>query len=152
MRSPMKRSDARSKGDVKLWVKRQWCISEVSAEFVCAYGGRCGTLQGALRPEEAYFVLCRDALPDGGREACAYPRQTRVSRTLRPYEYERRGVYNLFMFFEPKSSWRHVDLRERQTARDFAQQMRKLADDHYPEAEKIRVVLDKLNTHTPAAL
>jgi len=75
-----------------------------------------------------------------------------VSRTLRLYEYERRGVYNLFMFFEPKSSWRHVDLRERRTARDFAQQMRKLADDHYPEAEKIRVVLDKLNTHTPAAL
>jgi transposase len=68
------------------------------------------------------------------------------------YEYERRGVCNLFMFFEPKASWRHVDLRERRTARDFAQQMRKLAEDHYPEAEKIRVVLDNLNTHTPAAL
>jgi transposase len=68
------------------------------------------------------------------------------------YEYERRGVRNLFMFFEPKASWRHVDLRERRTACDFAQQMRKLADEHYPEAEKIRVVLDNLNTHTPAAL
>jgi hypothetical protein len=67
------------------------------------------------------------------------------------YEYERRGVRNLFMFFEPKASWRHVDLRERRTACDFAQQMRKLADEHYPEAEKIRVVLDNLNTHTPAA-
>jgi transposase len=68
------------------------------------------------------------------------------------YEYERRGVRNLFMFFEPKASWRHVDLRERRTAHDFAQQMSKLADEHYPEAEKIRVVLDNLNTHTPAAL
>jgi transposase len=68
------------------------------------------------------------------------------------YEYERRGVCNLFMFFEPTASWRHVDLRERRTACDFAQQMRKLADEHYPEAEKIRVVLDNLNTHTPAAL
>jgi DDE superfamily endonuclease len=68
------------------------------------------------------------------------------------YEYELRGVRTLFMFFEPKTSWRHVDLRERRTAVDFAQQMRKLADEHYPEAEKIRVVLDNLNTHTPAAL
>jgi DDE superfamily endonuclease len=69
------------------------------------------------------------------------------------YEYERsRGVRNLFMFFEPTASWRHVDLRERRTAIDFAQQMRKLADEHYPEAEKIRVVLDNLNTHTGAAL
>jgi hypothetical protein len=68
------------------------------------------------------------------------------------YEYERRGVRNLFMFFEPKASWRHVDLRERRTAIDFAQQMRKLADEYYPEAEKIRVVLDNLNTHTGAAL
>ncbi len=68
------------------------------------------------------------------------------------YEYERRGVRNLFMFFEPTASWRHVDLRERRTACDFAQQMRKLADEHYPGAEKIRVVLDNLNTHTGAAL
>jgi hypothetical protein len=68
------------------------------------------------------------------------------------YEYERRGVRNLFMFFEPTASWRHIDLRERRTACDFAQQMRKLADEHYPGVEKIRVVLDNLNTHTGAAL
>ena len=49
-------------------------------------------------------------------------------------------------------SGRLLDLRERRTALDFAHQMRKLADEHYPEAEKIRVVLDNLNTHTPAAL
>lgn len=67
------------------------------------------------------------------------------------YEYERRGVRNLFMFFEPKTSWRHVDVTERRTAVDFARQMRKLADEHYPKAEKIKVVLDNLNTHTPAA-
>jgi len=68
------------------------------------------------------------------------------------YEYERRGVRTLFMFFEPKASWRHIDIRKRRTACDFAQQMKKLVDKHYPEAEKIRVVMDNLNTHTPAAL
>lgn len=68
------------------------------------------------------------------------------------YEYERRGVCNLFMFFEPKASWRHIDISKRRTAQDFAQQMRKLVNEHYPEAEKIRVVLDNLNTHTGGAL
>jgi transposase len=68
------------------------------------------------------------------------------------YEYERRGVCNLFMFFEPKASWRHIDIRERRTAHDFAEEMKELVDEHYPNAEKIRVVLDNLNTHTGAAL
>ena len=68
------------------------------------------------------------------------------------YEYERRGVCNLFMFFEPKASWRHIDIRERRTAHDFAQEMKELVDEHYPNAEKIRVVLDNLNTHSGAAL
>lgn len=56
------------------------------------------------------------------------------------------------VFFEPKASWRHIDVSERRTAIDFASQMRKLVDLHYPEAEKIRVVLDNLNTHILAAL
>ena len=68
------------------------------------------------------------------------------------YEYERAGVRNLFMIFEPRASRRHIDVRKRRTAKDFAEEMRKLADEHYPQAEKIRVLLDNLNTHTGAAL
>jgi hypothetical protein len=68
------------------------------------------------------------------------------------YEYERRGMLNIFAFFEPKRGWRHLDVTERRTAVDFAHAMRRLADEHYPEAEKVRVVLDNLNTHTPASL
>ena len=68
------------------------------------------------------------------------------------YEYKRKGTCNLFMIFEPKASWRHVDVRKQRTARDFAEEMKRLVDEHYPEAEKIRVVMDNLNTHTPAAL
>jgi hypothetical protein len=98
-------------------------------------------------------VVCFDELP---YQMVAEKRAPIPARPGCPqrydYEYERRGVRNLFMFFEPKASWRHVDLRERRTAVDFAHQMRKLADEHYPEAEKIRVVLDNLNTHTGAAL
>ena len=98
-------------------------------------------------------LICFDEMP---YQMVAEKRVPIAAKAGRPerhdYEYERRGVRNLFMFFEPKASWRHVDLRERRTAIDFAQQMRKLADEHYPEAEKIRVVLDNLNTHTAAAL
>lgn len=68
------------------------------------------------------------------------------------YEYERRGTANLFVVFEPRAGWRHIDVTERRTALDFAHQMRRLADEHYAEAEKIRVVMDNLNIHTGAAL
>jgi len=68
------------------------------------------------------------------------------------YEYERRGVRNLFMFCEPKRGWRHVEVTEQRTMQDFARQMRWLVDEAYPEAERVRVVLDNLNTHRAASL
>jgi hypothetical protein len=61
-------------------------------------------------------------------------------------------MVNIFAFFEPKGGWRHLDVTDRRTAVDFAEEMRRLVDEHYPEAEKVRVVLDNLNTHTGAAL
>ena len=68
------------------------------------------------------------------------------------YEYQRNGTRNLFMTCEPLAGWRHVAVTERRTMEDFAHQMRWLADAAYPEAEKVRVVLDNLNTHKPASL
>ena len=68
------------------------------------------------------------------------------------YEYRRNGTRNLFMICEPLAGRRHVAVTERRTMEDFAHQMRWLADTAYPEAEKVRVVLDNLNTHRPASL
>jgi hypothetical protein len=68
------------------------------------------------------------------------------------YEYERKDTVNIFAFFEPKRGWRHLDVTDRRTAVDFASAMRRLVDEHYSEAEKVRVVLDNLNAHTGAAL
>ena len=68
------------------------------------------------------------------------------------YEYERKGMANIFAIFEPKGCRRRLEVTERRTGVDFAHQMRSLADEHYPEAQKIRVVLDNLNTHTGASL
>jgi hypothetical protein len=67
------------------------------------------------------------------------------------YEYERKDVANLFMFLEPLAGKRHVKVSQRRTKKDWAQAMRELADAHHPEAEAIVVVLDNLNTHSPAS-
>jgi DDE superfamily endonuclease len=68
------------------------------------------------------------------------------------YEYRREGTCNLFMCFEPLGGWRHVKVTDRRTAQDFAHCMKDLVDVHFPQATVISVVLDNLNTHTPAAL
>ena len=74
------------------------------------------------------------------------------ARSATTYEYERKGMLNIFAFFEPNSGWRHLDITERRTAVDFALSMRRLVEEHYPTTEKVRVVLDNLNTHSPASL
>ena len=70
----------------------------------------------------------------------------------RDYEYKRNGTANLFMLFAPLEGWRHVKVTERRTAIDDAKILRDLSDIHFPTAEKIVLVQDKLNTHTPASL
>lgn len=68
------------------------------------------------------------------------------------YEYTRHGVSNLFILFEPLAGRRQVKVTDRRTSRDWAELMRELVDEHYPEAEIITLVLDNLNTHTTASL
>ena len=67
------------------------------------------------------------------------------------YEYERHGTANLFMFFEPFTGQRHVKVTDTRTRLDWADAMRELSDEILPDAERIVVVLDNLNTHTPAS-
>ncbi len=66
--------------------------------------------------------------------------------------YERNGVSNLFMFFAPLENWRYVKVTDRRTSLDWAACMRELVDIHFPEAERIVLVLDNLNTHSPGSL
>lgn len=68
------------------------------------------------------------------------------------YEYERLGTANLFFMVEPLAGWRHVEMTDRRTKRDYAEQIRWLVDTVYPEAEYVRIVQDNLNTHTKASL
>ena len=68
------------------------------------------------------------------------------------YEYQRNGVCNLFLFCEPLVGWRHLEVTERRTQPDWAWAMKTLVDDYYPAADRLRIVLDNLNTHVPASL
>jgi hypothetical protein len=100
-----------------------------------------------------YPLICFD---ESSKQLIA---ETRAPLPLQPglvarydYEYERQGVCTLFMFFEPLRAWRHVEVTQRRTKVDFAHCMQTLVDDWYPQAERIRVVMDNLNTHGPASL
>jgi hypothetical protein len=68
------------------------------------------------------------------------------------YEYERCGTANLFMICEPLTGRRHVKVTDRRTSADFALVLRDLSDVHYPEAKKIVLVMDNLNTHKLSVL
>ena len=85
--------------------------------------------------------------------------ETRASVPMRPgqparhdYEYERNGTANLFMLFAPLEGWRHVKVTERRTAVDYAHVLKDVSDTHFKDAEKIVLVQDNLNTHSPASL
>jgi hypothetical protein len=86
-------------------------------------------------------------------------RDAREGEDVRPgsakredYEYKREGVANLFLFCEPLRGQRWVDVTERRTRADWAYQIKELVDMRYPEAERIVLVMDNLNTHSPSSL
>ncbi len=68
------------------------------------------------------------------------------------YEYARHGTANLFLVYEPLRAWRHVTVTARRTGVDFAHVIKDLVDVQHPDAERIVLVMDNLNTHTPASL
>src|SRR5260370_30503189 len=85
--------------------------------------------------------------------------ETRVPIAAKPghparhdYEYERNGTANLFMMFAPLEGWRHVKCTDRHTAVDYAHVLKDLSDTRFPNAKKIVLVHDNLNTHKPASL
>jgi len=97
--------------------------------------------------------VCFDECPYQLRQETRQQLPAQPGRPVRyDYAYQRAGTCTLFLFVQPERGWRHVEVTDRRTKQDFAQQMKYLVDVRFPEAEVIRVVLDQLNTHTPAAL
>ena len=98
-------------------------------------------------------VICMDESPK------QLIKQTRIPIAGKPgkdakedYEYARKGVANIFMVNEPLKGKRYVRVLKSKTKKDWANVIREIADKHYPKAERIRLVMDNLNTHKPSAL
>lgn len=128
-----------------------WCIPEASAEYVACMEDVLDLYEEPYQPEQP--MVCYDESPKQLIQETRTPLPARPGQPERyDYEYERNGVANLLMFFEPLTCQRQVIVTERHTQQDFAQAMKWLVDDCHPEAEKIRVVLDNLRTHKKAAL
>jgi hypothetical protein len=103
--------------------------------------------------DPCYPQVCMDEMPKQLLKDVRAPLPMEPGEVERiDHEYEREGVVNVFLFCEPLRAKRWVSVTERRTKADWAQQIRDLVDVRYPDAERIRLVCDNLNTHTPAAL
>ena len=122
-----------------------------SAEFVCAMEDVLEVYHRQYGDNEVLVCL------DETRKQLVG--ETRQSRPPRPgsakaydYEYQRNGVSDLFMLFAPLEGWRRVEVTQRGTKVDWAEVVRKLVDEYYPDRERIVLAMDNLNTHHPSSL
>jgi len=103
--------------------------------------------------DEKNPVVCFDESPVQLVDDVMAPIPAAPGRVRREdYEYERKGTSNLFVFLQPLGGWREVKVTDQRTKKDFAECMKDLVDKHFPDAEKIRLVMDNLNTHRLANL
>jgi hypothetical protein len=140
------------KNELKPWQQEMWCIPpDQDADFVCAMEN---VLEVYKRPfDPLHPVVCFDEKSKQLVKEVAVPIPAAPGGVARhDYEYERNGTANLFLLVEPLGGWRQVNVTARRTKLDFALQMKELVDVHYPQAERITVVMDNLNTHRLSCL
>lgn len=136
---------------LKPWRKDMWCIPKIDGEYVARMEDILDLYAEASDPTRP--VVCFDESPVQLIGEVRQPIPAAPGQLERyDYEYKRNGTANLFVCLDAHRPWRKVKVTERRTAEDFAICMRELTDVDFPEAERIRVVLDNLSTHTPGAL
>jgi len=136
---------------LKPWQRKMWCVPKIDGDYVARMEDVLDLY--AEVPDPMRPVVCFDESPvqligETRQPLPATPGQ--VERV--DYEYRRCGTVNLFVFLDAHRPWRKVNVTDRRTAKDFAVCMRELVDVDFPQAERIRVVMDNLSTHTPGAL
>jgi hypothetical protein len=124
-----------------------WVIPpEQSGEFVAHMEDVLDVYQRPYDPQSP--MVCMDEQPVQLIKEVRPPLPAAEGKPERyDYEYERNGTANIFMFTEPLRGFRTVSVREHKTAIDWATEVQQLLDTQYPEAERIRLVCDNLNTH-----
>jgi hypothetical protein len=137
---------------LKPWRVKQWCIPpEANAEFVWKMED---VLDVYTRPYDGERVLvCMDETTKQHIMEVRPPVEASPGQAYRyDAEYQRNGVSNLFLFFAPLKGWRHLEVTDQRTKADWAKAVRQLVDDHLPGVQKIVLVMDNLNTHSPSSL
>ena len=139
------------KNELKPWQKKEWCIPEASADFVCKMED---VLDVYKRPyDEKLPVVCMD------ESSKQLTKETRVSISMEPgsperfdTEYERNGTNNIFLACEPLAGKRQIKITDQRKKTDWAEFIKEIVDVHYPSADKIVLVMDNLNTHNGSSL
>jgi transposase len=136
---------------LKPWRKDMWCIPQVDGEYVARMEDVLDLY--AEEPDSKRPVVCFDESPTQLIGEVRQPIPAEPGQLERyDCEYKRNGTANLFVFLDAHRSWRKVKVTDRRAAEDFAACMREITDVHFPEAERIRVVLDNLSTHSAGSL
>ena len=136
---------------LKPWQKKMWCVGNMNANYIAqmehildVYARPKNSAEPIINFDEAMKQLVSDVAP---------PSPMKSGQPARiDYEYKRVSVANIFMFFDRHRGWRKAKATANKTAVDFAQCMKELADEHYPNAHKIHVVMDNYTTHTAGSL
>jgi DDE superfamily endonuclease len=129
-----------------------WCIPpDANAEFVWRMED---VLEVYRRPYDPLRpVVCMDETSKQLIAETRSPQEAEPGRERRvDYEYQRKGVADLFLFFEPLRGWRRIWITPQRRKVEWAWCVKQLLDEHYPQAERLVLVCDNLNTHTGGAL
>jgi transposase len=140
-----------AENDLKPWRKDMWCVPQVDAEYVARMEDVLDLYAEPLDLKRP--VVCFDESPTQLVGEVRQPISAAPGQIERyDCEYRRNGTANLFIFLDVHRPWRRVKVTDNRAAVDFAACMRELTDIHYPKAERIRVVLDNLSSHSAGAL
>jgi hypothetical protein len=133
-------------------LSKQWCIPpKANAEFVWKMEDVLEVYKRPYDPKRP--VVCLDETSKQLIGEVATPVPAAPGQVAHyDYEYVRNGVANIFMIFEPLAGQRDVEVTDRRTKKDYAECLRKISDEMYPDVEVVVLVQDNLNTHSPASL
>jgi transposase len=137
--------------ELKPWQKKMWCIGELNSDFIAQmeevleiYAMPADEKHPVVNFDEAMKQLVSHVTP---------PKLASPGHLAKDdYEYRREDVANIYLMYDRHRGWRHAKATATKKREDFAECMRDLVDVHYPDAEKIYVVLDNYTTHTPGSL
>lgn len=137
--------------DLKPWQKKMWCIARIDGDYIARMEDLLDLYAEPHDPKRP--VVCFDESPIQLIGEVRVPITPKPGKRYRyDCEYKRNGTANLFVMVDANRSWRKLKVTDRRANQDFAVCMRDLADVDYPDADRIRVVMDNLSTHTASAL